>query len=68
MGIHRENKIGPVLGTIHHQQFQMDYRPKRDNKTEKQLEDNTVLGLGNMSQKPQKVLTIKERTDEIDYT
>ena len=33
-----------------------------------QLADDTVLGVGDKSKKPQKVLTIKEKTDEANYT
>ena len=35
---------------------------------EEQLEDNRVWVVGDKSKKPQKVLTIKEKTDEADYT
>lgn len=35
---------------------------------EEQLADDTVLGVGGKSKKPQKALTIKEKTDEADYT
>lgn len=35
---------------------------------EEQLAYDTVLGVGGKSKKPQKVLTIKGKTDEADYT
>ena len=41
---------------------------KETKEMEEQLEDNRVWGVGDKSKKPQKVLTIKEKTDEADYT
>lgn len=41
---------------------------KESNEMEEQLADDTVLGVGGKSKKPQKALTIKEKTDEADYT
>lgn len=41
---------------------------KETNEMEEQLAYDTVLGVGGKSKKPQKVLTIKGKTDEADYT
>ena len=41
---------------------------KETNEMKEQLADDTVLGVGDKSKKPQKVLTIKEKTDEANYT
>ena len=48
MGTHMEkikSDLFCIAYTIPRNQPWMDYRPKRDNKTEEQLEDNTALRL-----------------------